>query len=99
MKRNPTKSMVIPMYRRGSVVAQEREQISTLHQFEQDEVGIGVQTDAEQTQDVVMLEVAHQQGFLQEFALLLLRGSFAQRLQIQRHLGYLISCSKRIECV
>ena len=46
-------------YRRRSIVAQEREQISAFHQLEENEIEICVQTDAEQTEDVVVLEVAH----------------------------------------
>ena len=50
-----------------------------MHQFQNDELRV-VQTDAEQADDVLVLEVAHQDRLLQELLFLTLIRTFPQRL-------------------
>ena len=65
----------------GSGGAKEGEQVPALHQLHDDEVRVVVQADAEQPQDVLVLEVLHQYGLFQELLLLLFRCTLSQRLQ------------------
>ena len=57
----------------GSGGAEVGEQVSSLHQLEDDELRVVVEADTEQPDDVVVLEVAHEQRLLEELVLLLLR--------------------------
>ena len=54
----------------GPAGAEVGEQVPALHQLQDQEVGVIVQADGDQAQDVLVLEVPHQLCLLQKLALL-----------------------------
>ena len=57
------------------------QKVSALHELQDDELWVVMETDAQQPQDVRVFEVTHQQRFLEELLLLLIRRAFMQCLR------------------
>ena len=74
-------------------LAEEGREVAGLHQLQQDEVGVVVQADADELQDVRVLELAHELRLLQEPRLVLVGGALAQRLH-----RYLLRLLRRQGC-
>lgn len=71
-------------YKRRSRSAQEGQEVTTVHEFEDEKLRLVVETDPEQAKDVVVLKVVHQKRFLQKLLLLNIAGTFVQRLERSR---------------
>ena len=63
-----------------AVDAEVGEQVAAVHELEDDELGVGVEADAEQRDDVLVLDGAHEQRLFEELLLLVVARRVAQRL-------------------